>query len=245
MSAEEKKRFVLSSKVCLENAERLLTEAEMLEFEEPPSTKFFLSIISQEECAKGFLLYLVSLEIVPWNSFISRAARDHRCKQLLGLILDYLGYCGHFDFDDYLAALEKANQENKTHDFFFPKKISDALHILRYEKIGRWESSTWFWEEDPIYDKTAQDIAEGIKDREKQQSLYVELSKTGEVASNPKKISLEQVKLEYDRARGFLWFLKRSLDEGHLGSHHQWVMDNFKVLFSEPMGRREDWQTQS
>jgi len=66
-----------------------------------------------------------------------------------------------------------------------PRKVADALNILRYEKIGRWVSRSWVWAEEPDYDHDALAIAEGKKDRLKQDALYVRLGKDGFVASTP------------------------------------------------------------
>jgi len=239
-------KLTVSAGVCLKNAERLLWDAQMMEFEKPPATQFFLSIISQEECAKAFILHLVVLKLIPWNQFILRATRDHKCKQLVGLILDCLSMSGEFNFDDYLIAVEKAKQENRTQEFFFPQKIVDAIHILRHEKIGRWESSAWFWEKEPLYDKTVISLANGKKDKEKQQSLYVELSNTGEIANDPQKITESQAKAEYERAGSFVLFIQGVLKgDGFTGGRHEWIREKFKNLFASPMGDVEKWQVES
>jgi AbiV family abortive infection protein len=44
-----------SINACQENAQRLIEDAQTLEFEKPPASKYYLSIISQEESAKSFL----------------------------------------------------------------------------------------------------------------------------------------------------------------------------------------------
>jgi len=83
-------KYTNAMKACVKNGTRLLDEAELLEFETPLATKFFLSIIAQEEFAKAFLLYLVRIDVILWNRFILRATMNHRCKQLVGIILDFL-----------------------------------------------------------------------------------------------------------------------------------------------------------
>jgi hypothetical protein len=42
---------------CIENGERLLEETFDLEFRKPPSSRYFLVMIAQEEFAKAFILY--------------------------------------------------------------------------------------------------------------------------------------------------------------------------------------------
>ena len=53
------KGIQLSIETCIENGERLLLDAQMLEFSKPPSTTIALIMIAQEEFAKAFLLTLV------------------------------------------------------------------------------------------------------------------------------------------------------------------------------------------
>jgi hypothetical protein len=68
--------FIESARKCCANAERLLSDAQMVEFEKPKATHYFLSVIAQEETAKAFLLYLVSIEAITWTPFLLRATRD-------------------------------------------------------------------------------------------------------------------------------------------------------------------------
>ena len=53
-----KETFLSSAKRCCKNGRRLLDETELLEFEKLPATRYYLSMIAQEEAAKAFLLYL-------------------------------------------------------------------------------------------------------------------------------------------------------------------------------------------
>ena len=66
-----------------------------------------------------------------------------------------------------------------------PQSVSDAILILRHEKIGRWESRFWEWDEEPTYDPLAKWLAEGKLDRIKQDGLYVRLGRNGRVARTP------------------------------------------------------------
>lgn len=59
--------FLYSAKKCCENSCRLLDEADLLDLEKVPATRYYLSIISQEETAKAFLLYLVGVNALPWT----------------------------------------------------------------------------------------------------------------------------------------------------------------------------------
>src|ERR1041384_6973393 len=79
-----------SIRSCVENGKRLLDDAMWLEHQNPPATKLVLSVIAQEEFAKAFLLVLVRQNVIPWSPQLLRAMNDHACKQLVGVILDYI-----------------------------------------------------------------------------------------------------------------------------------------------------------
>src|SRR6266850_6591409 len=87
---------------CIKNGERLLGESYNLEFEIPPSTQYFLVMTAQEEFAKAFILYLVKETVVPFSSYVLRAINDHACKQLVGMIMDYM--IMHWDDVKHLEA---------------------------------------------------------------------------------------------------------------------------------------------
>lgn len=182
----DKATFIASAGECLSNGRRLLDEAEWLEHMKPPGTSFALATIAQEEFAKGFLLLLVSRDVIPWNPLIYRATRDHTCKQLLGVVMRYMNP----DTDEFLRRMEewRKNHEehsellkqfdqaknaaergkiwkriqelNASHDLL-PRTVADAINILRHEKIGRWKSSNWDWTEEPVYDEIAKRLADG------------------------------------------------------------------------------------
>jgi len=77
-------------RACVANGDRLLDDAQLLEFEKPPASQYALSIIAQEEYSKAFLLYLVMAGVVPWAPYLLRAMRDHKCKHLIGIVIDFL-----------------------------------------------------------------------------------------------------------------------------------------------------------
>ncbi|MGV8080364.1 MAG: AbiV family abortive infection protein [Syntrophales bacterium] len=224
---EKKDRFTKSAILCLENGQRLLGEAELLEYEDPQATRYYLSIIAQEECAKGFLLFLVSIEAIPWNVQIFRATRDHRCKQLLCVVIDFLT-----DDDEFMKRMNSFILENKRLNI--PARVTDSMFILRHEKIGRWESNTWVWAEDPSYEETALRVSEGKQDRAKQRSLYVELGKIGDVHTTPKQITKEQANAEYEKGRRFISFLQ-DLTSGEIPNSVDYknIEQGFRVLFSK------------
>lgn len=224
-----KETFLDSAKRCCENGRRLLDEAEFLEYEKPPATRYYLSMIAQEEVAKAFLLYLVAVEALPWTPFLLRATRDHRCKQLVGIILDYISP----DIDEFLRLMNARILEK--HQLQLPVSVADAMNLLCHEKIRRWESSSWVWAEDPEYDKSALLVADGNRDRDKQRALYVELGRNGQVSALPEQVTESQANDEYGRGRRFEACV-RGLVEG--GTGFAWDFERvkgcFKALFSQP-----------
>jgi hypothetical protein len=67
------------------------------------------------------------------------------------------------------------------------------MELLRYEKIQRWESKNWFLADDPNYDSSAMRIAEGKKERHKQDALYVRIGRDGRVCSTPETITEDEI----------------------------------------------------
>lgn len=219
-------KFIDSIISCIQNGKRLLNEAELLEYEDPPSTQYYISIIAQEEFAKGFLLYLAHAKAIPWNASILRATRDHKCKQLVCIVLDYMT-----DIDTFLSRINKAINERD--ELCFPSKVADALNILRHEKIGRWESRNWFWAEDPDYDPESEAIAEGKMDNRKQDALYVRLGTDGSIVSIPQIIKKEDARAEFERGRRFERFMEEIVqDRTDCGLDYDRIKNAFKILFT-------------
>lgn len=81
LPAPKKETLTASIAACKRNGERLLEDAQQLEFQEPPSTKMVLSMLAQEEFAKAFFLYLTREDIIPWCRELLRAMHDHSCKR--------------------------------------------------------------------------------------------------------------------------------------------------------------------
>lgn len=73
-----------------------------------------------------------------------------------------------------------------------PHSVRDAINILRYEKVGRWESSTWVWSEDPSWNPLAKDIADKKLDVEKQDALYVRIGANGGLSRTPNEVKANE-----------------------------------------------------
>lgn len=222
------KMLLRTVRTCVENGERILSDASDLEFREPPSSRFYLIMIAQEEFAKAFMISLVREGIVSLTQPVRRAIYDHSCKQLVGMILDYM--IMHWETMEELEAAIKKDFELGAR---FPADVASAMNILRHEKIRRWESNNWFWAEDPEYDHAALQVAEGKKDRRKQNALYVGIGRDGSVSSTPCAITAEETRAELERADRYRYFMN-SLIEGTVKSHrYHKAMSALKMLFLE------------
>lgn len=257
-----KSHFIEAAELCVANGERLLYDADLLAYpEHPAGTPFVLARIAQEEFAKAFLLFLAARGVIPWNGLVNRAMRDHTCKQLLGLVINHLNVDWdddrkrHDEFDadieehKRLIAAYKSSSDGcerasiwerieaigKKLDLYFslPPAVTDAIFILRHEKIGRWESSTWVWEEEPKYDPVAKNLADGKLDREKQDALYVRLGCEGHVAKTPAQVKYEEAKATMEVADRMRFFVKYLLPQNAgSGRDYDKIESTFKSAFA-------------
>ena len=222
------KRLDKSVRVVIQNATRLLTDAQFLESFEPPTSAWFFALIAQEELAKAFMLCLTNRGTIPWNPHILRALQDHRCKQLVCLVMDYLAP----DIDEFIARSNAVVIKKELP--IMPQRVADALNILRHEKIGRWVSNTWVWAEKPDYDRDALAIAKGKKDKLKQDALYVRLGKNGSIASTPMNHGAAALADEMDRAERFKRLVENLLEGAeHPGQDWNLVDEAFRLLFTD------------
>jgi hypothetical protein len=205
---------------------RLLEETYDLEFRNPPSTRFFLIMIAQEEFAKAFILHLVKEGTIPFTPPVLRSVKDHACKHLVGMIMDYM--IMHWEDIEELNALISKDLDLGDK---LPDDVGSAMELLRYEKIGRWENNNWLWVEDLNYDAVALRISKGQKDRHKQDALYVRIGADGRVAKTPQAISEDETNAEFERAGRYKHFVNSML-EGATGSYrYDIAMNALKLLF--------------
>ena len=184
---------------CLDNGERLLNDAQWLEFQKSLATKLMLSMIAQEEFAKAFLLFLVREEVLPWSKYIHRAMRDHACKQLVGLLIEFL--------DPPWETIDDLNRQIAEEIALgdeLPRRIASAILILRHEKIGKWEGRK------PVsveFEAFADHVGRGVRDQIKQDALYVRLGMDGAVVSTPAEVTDTIAEAEYNRANQYKSFV--------------------------------------
>jgi len=220
-------RFKKSAHAVLTNGERLIGEIEYLRYENPPHTAHFLVLLAQEELAKAFILALAYRGVIPWSKHLHRATQDHRCKQLLFLVMDHLNP----QYEEW----SRRGRERMIHKRHvdLPQKIRHAIGILRHEKIGRWESNKWFWAEDPNWDEEALAISNGALDEAKQDSIYVRLGRDGSVVRAPGKKAQFKLEDEVDRAKRMAELVELMIDKEHFSMDWPDTEKIFRILFTE------------
>jgi AbiV family abortive infection protein len=219
-----------SINACIANGKRLLNDSANLEFLEPAGTRMVLAMIAQEEFAKALLLVQVRDGAVPWSNYLLRAMNNHACKHLVGIVIDYV----HPELDSFDDIKRRVEEEFDRGDRV-PEAVASALNILRHEKIGRWESNNWMWSEDPDYDHAVEKIAEGARDRIKQDALYVRIGRDGSIASVPQGISEQEAEAEVKRAERYASMVKSACDgeKSSLGTYEK-IVAGFRLLFRRP-----------
>jgi AbiV family abortive infection protein len=222
-------------RACIDNAWRLHAETYDLEFRSPSATRYFLLVIAQEEAAKAFLLYLIKEGTVPLTSAVRRAINDHACKHLVGMIMEYMIMYWE-GMEELKAIIDRDFKLGNS----LPSDVRSALEILRYEKIGRWTANNWLWADDPAYDRKALKIADGSRDRRKQDALYVRIGSTGQLASTPAIITDVEVSTELERTGRYLNFAEALVTKeeryGFDKDRFAKVMAALKLLFEPDVG---------
>ena len=114
-----------------------------------------------------------------------------------------------------------------------PDSVADAINILRYEKIGRWESSNWFWDEEPGYNAVARGLADGKLDIEKQDALYVRIGPNGGLSRTPNEVKANDAARALELATR-LGDLVEGLLSGNNEDNIEYkkIESSFRVLFA-------------
>jgi AbiV family abortive infection protein len=258
-----------AANACLKNGEQLLDDADWLCIAERPGSAFALAVIAQEEFAKAFLFHLIGEGILPAIPLVLRMAKDHTCKQLLGLVMEHI----HPDTDEFLRRMDEWQKKRAEHSSLlgtlqntesedqrreiwnrinevnksinaFPAAVADAIDILRWEKVGRWQSKAWIWAEEPEYDALAKGVAEGSIDREKQDGLYVRIGRDGSVVTTPTSVRPEAAQEALERARRFGQLARQLLadDTGGLLDYGR-IKEALNALFVSLKTQPEDMKS--
>jgi hypothetical protein len=220
-----------SIRSCVENGQRLLDEGYDLEFRKPPSSRYYLTMIAQEEFAKAFILFLVKDGIAHLNQPVLRSMKDHTCKQLVGMVMDYV--IMHWEEVAEMEAIVRRDFELGDR---LPDDVRSAMELLRFEKIGRWESGNWSWAEEPEYERSALSVYKGQKDRRKQDALYVNVDRNGRVCSTPGVIGENETCAEVERAGRFKRLIDAMVNGKESSSRYDRAMRTLRELFEFEAG---------
>ncbi|MGH9428776.1 MAG: AbiV family abortive infection protein, partial [Terriglobia bacterium] len=171
---------------CVTNGKGLFEDAELLRDFERYGTSLALTILAEEEFAKAFLCYLLQDKAIPSTPEVWRALRDHHCKHLLTVFMEYL----HSDAEQFSVRV-KAQYDAKRR---LPREVASAVNLFRHERIRRWESPHSKVLERSDYDNKTKRLPNNI-DRAKQNALYVDISQEGKTVTTPVSVTAEQVTL--------------------------------------------------
>jgi len=209
-------KLVQAVKICGNNGDRLLEDAEYLYDLGRYASAYGLAKLAQEEFAKGFILKLVENGALKWTKEVRRSLNHHVSKQLMAIILEFLNP----DTDKFLEMIKNNTLLKR------PKKVSDAMNLYVYEVLRRWESANWIWAEDPEYDIEAKSIFDGKEDKIKQNAFYVKISKDGQAIDSTIKFKKNVVKEEIGKAKRYGQFINGSGDD----SRYKEIVEILKML---------------
>lgn len=216
-------KFALAVQACVSNAARLLDDTRELCEGRRPEATYQLAILTQEECAKAFLLSLIDEGILPWTAEVERAMKNHECKHLIGIIMWWMNP----SFEEVYER-RKARYDGPWKPVELPDEVLDAINVLRHEKIGRWISQSWEWTEDPKWDRKVKKVAEGKIERMKQRAVYAHVGKDG--SYQVPKVSLQDAEAEYNRARQMLEIVQ---SQCLAWFEHDAVKEAMKTVFAD------------
>lgn len=202
MDIHNKSHVSHAMSACVENGQRLHQDAEWLGTDRS-ATAVALCILAQEEFAKAFLLHLACEGIIPWTAKVRESLRNHRHKQLMGFIMEWLSPSD----DEFSARIGRG-----IGDSTLPAHVADAMKLYVEKVQPQGHITCPPAASDPI----AKSIAGGDRDKIKQDALYVRLSEDGDVISVPTQVTPEMIEAELDRTKR-LSDLVRPLREGTLG----------------------------
>ena len=209
---------------CWQNGERLLNDAISLSDGDSFPSAFALSIIAQEEFAKSLIFIFIRLKIIPWHPLIKRSLADHTCKQLIGLVIEHLTLL----YDDPIEVYSGDRIEKSYNTAI------DAILILRFEKLDKWETSNLFFVVEPGFDRHSKSIFKGKLEKSKQDSLYIRINNLGKIVSDPSEVNYKQAEDMISKAKRYSkaieYLLKK--EEKHLFEFDK-IKEAFKIWFQK------------
>ncbi len=174
-------KFSRSIRACIENAKRLLEDAEWSM--NRPSTGLALALLAQEECAKAFVLALVRDAILPWTDDVHRSLSVHQCKHLVTMVMEWLLTVNEQRRNEFFVSLRLTPAAPAASPKHLPPDVATAMNIYRHEMIER--IGRRYPERESEWRGRARKLADGERDRRKQNALYVAIGEDGSLASEP------------------------------------------------------------
>lgn len=178
-----------SIKICVRNGDRLLEDAKWLCDFDRYASAYGIAKLAQEEYAKGFILQLVESGALNWDDEVKRSLNHHVSKQLISIILDHINP----DFDEFMKLVKNKTLLNR------PPKVSDAINIYIHEILSRWKSSTWWWAEEPIYDKEAKSVFNKKEEKIKHNAFFVKILNDGRAVDSTSRFTKDIVQAEIEK----------------------------------------------
>jgi len=216
-------KYNKSINAYISNANSLLDDGKMLYEMDRFNSAQLLVLLAQEESAKAFLLNLIEEKVIPWTKEVEKSLKDHKCKHLIGELMYYLNPSLDIVLERSKIALKNFKPKP------LPDHIADIIDYYRHEKIGRWISPNWWWDENPNYDKNIKKIAKGKVEKEKQDATYCKVTKEGQ--SYLSKISKVRVEESIQRTEQML-----EIADGKLVlsfREYERIKQGFKIVFGD------------
>jgi hypothetical protein len=176
----------------IQNAERLLRDAEWALDCERFAPARMLAVLAQEEIAKALLLSLVEVGALPWSPEVQAALHNQRCEQFALLVLGYLSP----RIDDLIRRHRSGTPWAR-----LPSDVADAIHSIVVERLPREHYRWWVDPEDGSLEKGLKDIAGGAQAERRRDAIYVRVGSSGELVSTPLSVTLPDARAELDRAK--------------------------------------------
>jgi len=169
-------------KLCLDNAEQYIKDAEVLVKNSSYGHAFALSVLAEEETAKAWMYYLCVQGILGVHGDWRKDIRKHRFKQKLAFMLTLMYKVGEliYEIQESVEKMAEANS-NKAKEIVLKKMKNFQERMVKsvtYQRGEFHESLKWF---------------KGMQE-EKEKALYVDLNIERKRLSSPKMFNKSEVR---------------------------------------------------
>lgn len=179
MSKKVLKRAV---KLCLENAEQYIKDAELLIKNESYGHAFALTVLAEEEAAKVWIYYLCVQGILGVHGDWTKDILKHRIKQSFAFMLTLMYKVGDLIYEIQESVEKMAEANSKKAKEIVLKKMRNfqerMVKSVTYQRGEFYESLKWF---------------KGMQ-REKEKALYVDVNIERKRLSSPKTFNKSEVR---------------------------------------------------